>query len=75
MDDDLLRDYQASTDWSSLEQEDKEKRLWRKLALAGFLLAAGTGMLTGGLWLWFMAPKSDAGESLAPASSSDPRPP
>lgn len=64
MDDDLLRDYQASTDWSSLEQDDKEKRLWRKLALAGFLLAAGVGMLTGGLWLYFMAPKSDAATAL-----------
>jgi hypothetical protein len=59
MDRNLLdyRDYRASTSWKDLiDEENREKRPWKKVALAVFLCLAGAVMLTAGIVLWYEAP-------------------
>lgn len=65
MDRNLLdyRDYRASTSWKDLiDEENREKRPWKKVALAVFLCLAGAVMLTAGIVLWYEAPIDGLGE-------------
>lgn len=59
MDRNLLdyRDYRASTSWSDLlDEEARQRKPWKKVALAVFLCLAGAVMLTTGICLWYKAP-------------------
>lgn len=65
MDRNLLdyRDYRASTSWSDLlDEEARDKRPWKKVALAVFLCLAGAVMLTTGICLWYQAPGQGIGK-------------
>ncbi|KAF6264701.1 hypothetical protein COO60DRAFT_1481983 [Scenedesmus sp. NREL 46B-D3] len=58
------RDYRASTSWQDvLFAEEREKKPWKKVALAVFLCLAGAVMLTAGIVIWYEGP----GEGLATA--------
>lgn len=51
------RDYRASTSWSDLlAEEARDKKPWKKVALAVFLCLTGAIMLTTGIVLWYEAP-------------------
>jgi hypothetical protein len=51
------RDYRASTSWQDVTFEDeRDKKPWKKVALAVFLCLAGAVMLTTGIVLWYKGP-------------------
>jgi hypothetical protein len=51
------RDYRASTSWQDVTFEDeRDKKPWKKVALAVFLCFAGAVMLTTGIVLWYKGP-------------------
>lgn len=67
MDRNLLdyRDYRASTSWEDLlAEENKDKRPWKKVALAVFLCLGGAIMLSTGLILWYQSSARDVGRCL-----------
>lgn len=58
------RDYRASTSWSDLlEEEARDKKPWKKVALAVFLFLTGAIMLTSGIVLWYETPVDGLGEA------------
>lgn len=58
------RDYRASTSWSDLiAEEARDKKPWKKVALAVFLCLTGAIMLTTGIVLWYEAPVDGLGEA------------
>lgn len=58
------REYRASTSWSDLlEQEARDKKPWKKVALAVFLCLTGVIMLTTGIVLWYQSPVDGLGEA------------
>lgn len=64
MDGNLLdyRDYRASTSWSDLlDEEARQRKPWKKVALAVFLCLAGAVMLTTGICLWYQSPGEGIG--------------
>jgi len=63
-DDNLLRDYRAPTNWDDFLNPPSERRAWKKVTLAAFLCLVGAGMLSGGLYLYFMVPGSGGGTAL-----------
>ena len=69
MDRNLLdyRDYRASSSWSDLlDEEARDKKPWKKVALAVFLCLAGAIMLTTGICLWYQAPGQGIGALFQP---------
>lgn len=60
------REYQSSTSWEDLLAEEvRDKRPWKKVALAVFLCLLGTILLTIGLVVWYKTPVDGLGGSLA----------
>jgi hypothetical protein len=60
------REYQSSTSWEDLlAEEARDKRPWKKVALAVFLCLLGAILLTIGLVVWYKTPVDGLGESLA----------
>jgi hypothetical protein len=51
------QDYRASTSWQDVNfEDDRDKKPWKKVALAIFLCLAGAVMLTTGIVLWYKGP-------------------